>query len=293
LSDNYGRNLSVFVVAFSLFVPMGAYIDSENKSRELLVELSKAQNGGSGSPTSELLSDAENFPQNYGGRGGPAVGINAVLEGAESSGPSVDGSSAPVEVVRIDREDDSGFTTTENTRKVVHVKVAETVWPVEEVAISSDYGWRVAPCDGCSSDHQGVDFVPGAGTDIYSVYQGVVTAAGWYGGYGNHVEIKHYVQNDEGVVEEWLTLYAHMQAESIPEDIYVGAVVQTGQKIGQVGSTGLSTGAHLHFELLIDGEHVDPMPILGHYELIEMTEEELQDWAFEQGIPELTFDLED
>ena len=294
LSDKQSRNLSVFVVGASLLVPMGAYIDSENEARELMAELYIAQNGGSREKTSSFSGIAEYLPQNTGGRGGPAVGINAVIDGAEANTPSLEMSpDSNIEVVRVDGEGGSGMTTAENTKKVLHVKVAETVWPVEEVAISSDFGWRTAPCEGCSSDHRGVDFVPGAGTDVYSIYQGIVVAAGWYGGYGNHVEIKHYVQNDEGVIEEWRTLYAHLQSESIPENVYVGSVVQTGQKIGLVGNTGMSTGDHLHFELLIDGEHINPMPILGHYELIEMTEDELQDWAFERGIPELTFDLED
>jgi len=289
MSDKGTRNLSVFVVGFSLFVPMGMYLDSQNETQELLKELHVAENGGSGQANRTASPPNAYLPE--GGRGGPAVGIEAVVDGDT---PSVLNGGQPVEVVRIDVEGEGdGLNTTENTRKVVHVKVAETVWPVEEVSISSDYGWREAPCVGCSSDHQGVDFVPGAGTKVFSVYQGIVTAAGWYGGYGNHVEIKHYVQNDNGVVEEWRTIYAHMQNESIPENIYVGAVVQTGQEIGLVGSTGLSTGAHLHFELEIDGENVDPMPILGHYELIEMTEEEVREWAFERGLPELDLGFED
>ena len=288
MSNNHGRNLSVFVVGACLFVPMGMYIDSQNKTRELIKELYVAEQGGTG-------TDSDFLNRNYvlesdGGRGGPAVGIDAVLEGGSLA---VDNSGNPVDVVRIESEDQSELNTSDNTRKVVHLKIAETVWPVEEVSISSDFGWRTAPCEGCSSDHQGVDFVPGAGTNVFSVYQGIVVNAGWYGGYGNHVEIKHYVQNDEGVVEEWRTLYAHLQSDSIPENIYVGAVVDTGQIIGKVGSTGLSTGPHLHFELLIEGENVDPMPVLGHYELVEMTEEELREYAFVNDLPELTFNLED
>lgn len=288
MSSNGTRNLSVFVVAASLFVPMGMYHDAKNETQELLKELYAAENGGSGQATSSTSPNTY-FPS--GGRGGPAVGIDAVVD---AQSPAVLENGQPVEVVRIDTDNEGdGLNTTDNTRKVVHVKIAETVWPVEEVSISSDYGWREAPCVGCSSDHRGVDFVPGAGTKVFSVYQGIVTAAGWYGGYGNRVEIQHYVQNDDGVIEEWKTIYAHMQLDSIPDNVYVGAVVQTGQEIGLVGSTGLSTGAHLHFELLIDEESVDPMPILGHYELIEMTEDEVKQWAFERGIPALTFDIED
>lgn len=277
------RNLSAFIVGACLLVPMGMYMDSEEESRKLMEELYLSQNGSGTSVSFEgFVSD--------GGRGGPAIGFEAMLD--SESGNGVLDAAETVEVVRVDPEDDSSFNTTENTRKVIHVKIAETVWPVEQVAISSDYGWRTPPCEGCSADHQGVDFVPGAGTKVFSVYQGIVTAAGWEGGYGNRVEITHYVTGEDGVTREWKTLYAHMQNESIPENIYVGAVVRTGDVIGLVGSTGLSTGAHLHFELAIDGELVDPMPILGHYELVEMTEEELRDYAFTAGLPELTFDID-
>jgi len=281
------RNLSVFVVGVCLFVPMGMYVDSELKNRELIEELFLNQNGAN-AISAEYLS---NGYLSEGGQGGPVVGIDAIVDSAPSGG-IFNASGGAVEVVRVDLEDESSFNTTANTRKVIHVKIAETVWPVEQVAISSDFGWRNAPCEGCSSDHQGVDFVPGAGTKVFSVYQGIVTSAGWDGGYGNRVEVTHYVTDEDGVTREWKTLYAHMQSDSIPDDIYVGAVVQTGQVIGLVGSTGLSTGAHLHFELLIEGEYVDPMPILGHYELVEMSEEELREYAFTNGIPELTFQID-
>lgn len=282
------RNLSAFVVGVCLIVPMGMYADAESKSRQLMQELYLAQNN---TPTEAKSFNFDNPPV-LGGRGGPAVGIDAIVEPPVAGAGVLSAAGESIEIIRVDPQDESSFNTSENTKKLIHVKIAETVWPVEEVSISSDYGWRSPPCEGCSSDHRGVDFVPGAGTKVFSVYQGIVTAAGWFGGYGNHIVIKHYVQNDDGVIEEWETLYAHMQNNSIPENIYVGAVVRTGQEIGLVGNTGVSTGAHLHFELTIDGENIDPMPILGHYELVEMTEEELRDYAFDAGIPEMTFKID-
>ena len=66
----------------------------------------------------------------------------------------------------------------------------------------------------------------------------------------------------EGEVERWVTVYAHLKAGSIPDDVRVGANVARGQTLGAVGSTGISTGPHLHFELHIDGVVVDPLPII-------------------------------
>lgn len=280
------RSTSMLVVGACLIVPMAMYTDSKQQNEELLEIL---EGSAQGSASERALSDVSPYVT-QGGRGGPAVGLDAMLDSPASS--VINASGNPVEIVRV--EDDSiDMTTNENSRKVIHVKVAETVWPVEQVAISSDFGWREAPCEGCSSDHRGIDFVPGAGTNVFSVYQGIVTAAGWHGGYGNRVEIKHYVQNDEGVIEEWHTLYAHLQNNSIPENIYVGSVVNTGTVVGKVGNTGISTGDHLHFELIINGENVDPMPILGHYELVELTEEELEQWAFANNIPTMNPQVED
>lgn len=280
------RGTSMLVVGACLIVPMAMYTDSKQQNEQLLEALG---NSAQDNVEEAKSSDVSSFVS-QGGRGGPAVGLDAMLDSEASS--VINASSNPVEIVRV--EDDSiDMTTNENSRRIVHVKVAETVWPVEQVAISSDFGWREAPCEECSSDHRGVDFVPGAGTDVFSVYQGIVTAAGWYGGYGNRVEIKHYVQNDEGVIEEWITLYAHLQNDSIPKNIYVGSVVNTGSVIGKVGNTGTSTGDHLHFELLIEGENVDPMPILGHYELVELTEEEIEQWAFDNNVPTMNPQVED
>ena len=125
-------------------------------------------------------------------------------------------------------------------------------WPFPTaVPISSGFGDRVAPCRYCSSDHRGVDFVPGNGAPIFAIADGVVTASEFGGGYGQYVYLEHDI-NGRSV----LTVYAHMQRGSSP--LRVGDVVQVGDFIGLVGNTGISTGPHLHFELRIEGEYVDP-----------------------------------
>ena len=81
-------------------------------------------------------------------------------------------------------------------------------------------------------------------------------------------------------MDEWVTLYAHLQTGSFQEELKVGSVVKTGDPLAAVGNTGVSTGPHLHFELIINGEHVDPMPLLGTYEVVIIEEEDHLDWMF-------------
>jgi murein DD-endopeptidase MepM/ murein hydrolase activator NlpD len=137
----------------------------------------------------------------------------------------------------------------------------DMIWPTvggSSVTISSGFGYRIAPCAMCSSDHRGLDMNPGYGTEIYSSTSGRVLSVGWNGSLGWEVSIA-----DEG---NRVYVYGHMIANSSPADVVVGAKVKQGQVIGLVGSTGTSTGAHLHFEIHEDGVKIDPYP-------------ELQRWA--------------
>jgi murein DD-endopeptidase MepM/ murein hydrolase activator NlpD len=132
----------------------------------------------------------------------------------------------------------------------------EVRWPFPvAVPISSGFGNRVAPCRYCSSYHRGVDFVPGNGVATYAIAAGTVTQSEFSGGYGQHVYIEHQI-NGQSV----LTVYAHLQRDSSP--LRVGDQVDVGAFVGLVGSTGTSTGAHLHFEVRIDGVYVDPFAYL-------------------------------
>jgi murein DD-endopeptidase MepM/ murein hydrolase activator NlpD len=133
-------------------------------------------------------------------------------------------------------------------------------WPFPVVVpISSGFGGRVAPCFGCSSYHQGLDFDPVDGTPFYSVADGEVIEVHddtW--GYGKWVLIRHHVGD-----QRFDSLYAHMLRDST--GVKVGQEVKAGDYIGRVGNTGISTGAHLHFSILIDGQHVDPFEWLKKY----------------------------
>jgi len=137
--------------------------------------------------------------------------------------------------------------------------VAGTVqWPFQTgVPISSGFGARqVSNCSFCSTFHQGLDFIPGAGSPIQAIADGTVSAVtGPSGAFGNHVEIEHVVDG-----QKVTSTYSHMQSGSVA--VSVGQTVTVGQIIGAVGSTGNSTGAHLHFEIHLNGVPVDPYPWL-------------------------------
>jgi len=124
--------------------------------------------------------------------------------------------------------------------------------PIIGAAISSGFGWRVHPITGERKLHKGVDFAAPIGTPIFAAADGVVTDAGWTdGGYGNIVELRH----ENGA----LTLYAHTNKVYVSK----GQFVNKGQAIAEVGTTGRSTGPHLHFEVQPDGRTaVDPMDYL-------------------------------
>ncbi len=128
-------------------------------------------------------------------------------------------------------------------------------WPIAPSSdVSSGFGWRMAPCSwGCSSDHQGVDFDPGAGVEILAIADGVVVQSSIDGGLGQHVVIEHSIEG-----QKVQSVYGHMIFGS--QTVNVGDEVTRGQLLGNVGSTGASTGAHLHFEIRPGGgEAVEPL----------------------------------
>ncbi len=117
--------------------------------------------------------------------------------------------------------------------------------------LRSRYGYRRHPVFGDYRLHSGVDFSARTGTPIYAAGEGVVERAQWFSGYGRYVEIRH--------ANGYATAYAHMSA--IADGITPGTQVNQGQVIGYVGSTGVSTGPHLHYEIKINGHTVDPLAV--------------------------------
>lgn len=154
---------------------------------------------------------------------------------------------------RLRRERERQQQTTNNQQEYA----GKFVWPVPaSTRITSPFGLRVHPITGKQNGHNGLDIgarVPGtSGDDIVATEDGVVIIAEYLRGYGNTVVIDHG--------NNIRTLYAHIRNGGIK--VKVGDSVSKGQKIAEVGSTGNSTGPHLHFEVHENGKQVDPMPYL-------------------------------
>ena len=122
------------------------------------------------------------------------------------------------------------------------------IWPCPSChTITSEFGWRIHPIYGTSKYHSGVDIGASYGATVIAADSGTVITAGWVSGYGNCVVISH----GNGVS----TLYGHMSSIAVSS----GQSVSQGQTIGYVGSTGNSTGPHLHWEVTVNGERQNPL----------------------------------
>jgi murein DD-endopeptidase MepM/ murein hydrolase activator NlpD len=125
-----------------------------------------------------------------------------------------------------------------------------SIQPIANYTFTSAFGVRSDPFRGYAAMHAGVDLASPTGTPIYATADGIVDRAEWFGGYGNMVEIDH----GKGIA----TRYGHMSRISA----HPGERIKRGELIGYVGSTGRSTGSHLHYEVRIDGHAVNPIPFL-------------------------------
>jgi peptidoglycan hydrolase FlgJ len=123
--------------------------------------------------------------------------------------------------------------------------------------ISSEYGWRTDPFKKREAWHAGMDIAAAEGDAVSSCWNGTVVFAGVKGGYGNVVEVEH--------PGGWTSVYGHLRNYSVK----AGDAVAAGGKIAEVGSTGRSTGPHLHFELRREGETVDPKNLLAAAGLLQ------------------------
>jgi murein DD-endopeptidase MepM/ murein hydrolase activator NlpD len=179
------------------------------------------------------------------GLGGPAV--------TDVSGISLDRLAEQVDhaLRGADRRDELfSVLETELMMRSVMARLLPNSQPLEGGVAGSRFGWRADPFTGRSAMHEGIDFNAPIGTAIVAAGPGVVSFAGWHAAYGNQVDLDH----GNGLV----TRYAHASRLLVRE----GDIVRQGQKIAEVGSTGRSTGAHLHFEVRLDDQPQDPFTFL-------------------------------
>lgn len=180
----------------------------------------------------------------YAGQGGPVLGsanpANIVLEQEKNIGLEADAK-------KVDLENLLSAIEAENYRR----EVTPSQWPTSGGYISSSFGGRANPFGGYGRDwHPGIDIATDYGEPVYASAAGYVQQAGWYGGYGIYARINH----DYG----YQTAYGHMSRVVCS----AGQYVKKGEIIGYVGSTGYSTGPHLHFEVIHYGEQVDPSSLM-------------------------------
>ena len=132
----------------------------------------------------------------------------------------------------------------------IRMMMVPTQQPVLGGVLGSEFGWRIDPLNGRSALHTGLDFPAEPGTPILAAAGGVVVTQEYHAAYGNMVEVDH--GND------LLTRYAHASKVGVKK----GDLIKSGQKIAEIGTTGRSTGPHLHFEVLVQGVYQDPQKFL-------------------------------
>ena len=179
----------------------------------------------------------------------------------------ISGQSLTASVVAVSLDNRDGYAVTERvvaapqtvtaeqpgTGSPATTGTADIRWPFPGVTpLSSDFGPRARPCGACSAMHEGIDMIPGANTPIGSIAAGTVRVSGIGGAYGQYAIIDHQING-----QRISSLYAHMVLGSSP--LRVGDTVGAGDLVGLVGSSGVSTGAHLHLSILLDGTYqIDP-----------------------------------
>ncbi len=192
-----------------------------------------------GMPTDRILEEVR---RTYNGQGGPLVPISVSTKGPDGS-----------EVTDPMAERANGILAAldEVNQYRLAIQMAPLYQPVQAAfRFTSPFGYRRDPKNGSRRMHTGTDFAAAHGTPIYAAADGVVTHAGWGSGYGRLVKIRHALGYE--------TYYAHMSRIRVSE----GQRVSQGDRIGDMGNTGRSTGTHLHFEVRQNGTPVNPMTFI-------------------------------
>jgi murein DD-endopeptidase MepM/ murein hydrolase activator NlpD len=190
----------------------------------------------------------DNIPVSRSGTSRPAVTNPSGPQGGLDKGPELKQLRRTVEQLKSEakgREASLIMLRDAIAAKQAQIAATPTIWPTAG-QITSGFGWRRSPWSSATSFHEGVDIANDWGAPIYAAADGVVVFVGWNGGYGKMVVIDH----GNGIS----TAYAH----NASNHVNIGEYVSKGEHIADLGSTGASTGPHVHYEVRIGGERVDP-----------------------------------
>ena len=220
---------------------------SEIHTLETKLRRAVIQNSGDRDFTSSLDSigatpGTKSTDPSYSGKGGPGADIT-MLDVAAAQNKNL---TAQIDQQKKNMHELLTIIEGRNNR----LSILPDLWPTDGGVISSYYGGRTGPINGGFDWHPGLDIAVDIGTPVYAAAMGTVEMAGWNGGYGQYVKIRH--GNGYG------SAYGHMSGIAVR----TGQQVRKGEIIGFVGSTGYSTGPHLHFEVFVDGENIDPLYML-------------------------------
>lgn len=205
----------------------------------LEAEVKRALNSPDSNKTSRSGVERSNAASQYNGQGGPTtMNVDSLMAQVQSLDDQVKQKRASLSNLREQLAE-------RNKR----LKATPTDWPTQG-SVTSRFGWRRSPFGGGSDFHPGIDIANAVGTPVYATADGIVTSAGWYSGYGQYVEIEHGYG--------YATAYGHNSVIAVG----VGQAVKRGDVVAYMGNTGYSTGSHLHYEVKVNGQAVDPAPFL-------------------------------
>ncbi len=214
----------------------------ETKLRRAVIQNSGDREFSSSLDSIGATPDVKSTDPSYSGKGGPGADIS-MLDVAAAQNKNL--------TAQIDRQKKNMhelLTVIEGRNN--RLSTLPDLWPTDGGVISSYYGGRTGPINGGFDWHPGLDIAVDIGTPVYAAAMGTVDMAGWNGGYGQFVKIRHG--------NGYESAYGHMSGIAVS----AGQQVRKGEIIGFVGSTGYSTGPHLHFEVFVDGENIDPLYML-------------------------------
>ena len=180
----------------------------------------------------------------------PPIGGTNAESGSDSEQVDIENAISEIEYELTQRESEIAAVDFLLSRKNLQSQQTPAGWPVESGWVSSSFGSRMHPITGKKQFHSGVDIPGKEGTNVLAVADGVVLRSENSGNYGWLIEIDHG--------DGYLTLYAHNSVNLVAE----GQTITKGQAIAEIGSTGSSTGAHVHFEVSKDGSRINPVKYL-------------------------------